>query len=71
MIGDWWALAAQVCQLSFVIFTAVLSFISFDRSSSAIGYGYSLEPGAVIHVDGDEEEDSFDHVEREIGAGEA
>lgn len=33
--------------------------------------GYSLEPGAVIHVDGDEEEESFDHVERDIGAGEA
>jgi hypothetical protein len=40
-----------------------------SQLSSAIGY--SSKPGAVIHVDGDEEEDSFDHVERDIGAGEA
>ena len=57
--------------LSFVISTAALSFISFHRYSWLLAIGYSSEPGAVIHVDGDEEEDSFDHVERDIGAGEA
>jgi hypothetical protein len=43
-----------------------LSFIGYWLS--AIGY-FSSEPRAVIQVDGDEQQDSFDHVEREISAG--
>jgi hypothetical protein len=39
--------------------------------SFATRFVCSLEPGAVIQVDGDQQQDSFDHIERETGAGKA
>ena len=53
-----------------IILLAALSFI-LPRL-----FGYRLlailsEPGAVVEVDRDQEEDSFDDVERDIGDGEA
>jgi hypothetical protein len=50
------SLFSSICHLSFVM--------RFARLCSS-------EPGAVIEVNGDEEQDSFDHVERQVGAGES
>ena len=62
-------LAAQICHLSSVICYFLPPLYCSFRFHLSVGY--SLEPGAVIQVDWDQEEDSFDHVERDIGAGEA
>ncbi len=87
MIGDWPALskhlerrgggwlAAQICHLSSVpaaagLFSPQLYYLFLPIVPPRLSAILS-EPGAVIHVDGDEEEDSFDHVERDISAGEA
>jgi hypothetical protein len=54
---------------------AALSFIPIPLARLlAIGYwllAIPSESGAVVEVDRDQEEDSFDHVERDIGDGEA
>jgi hypothetical protein len=57
-----------ICHLSFC---SQLYHLSFPHL-----FGYRLlaipsEPGAVVEGDGDQEEDSFDHIERDIGDGEA
>ena len=69
-------MAARICHLSSVpaaagSFCSQLYHLSFPRL-----FGYWLlailsGPGAVVEVDRDQEEDSFDHVERDIGDGEA
>jgi len=58
----------------FVICHSARSSISYPPR--LFGYwllaiGIPSQPGAVVEVDRNQEEDSFDHVERHIGDGEA